>query len=358
LHSIIMSISQRSMQTAGLASRNPLTVLSEEIRKESRIVAYHRGIPLPKGGMTLAVLALGNLLAGMFPSQAIALHIIFGILPLPLFMTIITKFFLHPGVVLAEDMSNPVVAPVSATILMSLMQYASYIAPAGGILKTLAVALWYFAVSCNIVLMAHIASRFIVKHFDLANVFPTWFVGFVGIVVASATSQPVEQQAFGLIIFWCGFVFYAVTFVVVTLRMAKIPVAQAARPTIAIYAAPMSLSIAGYTTAETHPNPVFVLIMVICAQLLFAFVLTQMPALLHLPFAPSYAAMTFPFVITATALLKSLSLFRGVGWLVPTWLFTVQKVETVVAAIVVFYVFALFIKFGIEQWRKTDKLSQ
>ncbi|MFT8704132.1 TDT family transporter [Bifidobacterium aquikefiricola] len=349
-----MSSSTHAIQSAGPTSHQPLSTLVEEIRKESRIIAYHRSIPLPQGGLTLAVLALGNLLAVMIPGQSIAIHIIFGILPLPLFMAILVKFLVHPAVILTKDMSNPVVAPVSATILMSLMQYASYIAPIGGIFKTLAVALWYFAVSCNIVLMVHVASRFVIKNRSLAKVFPTWFVGFVGIVVASATSQPVGQQAFGLIIFWCGFVLYAFTFVAVTARMLTIPLAPATRPTIAIYAAPMSLSIAGYTAAEAHPNALFVLIMVIAAQLLFAFVLTQMPGLLRLPFAPSYAAMTFPFVITATALLKALVLFQSAGWKVPAWLFTAQKLETLLAAVIVCYVFVLFLKFGIKQWRKTS----
>lgn len=353
MHSVIMSISKSIGEAPEAPTQHRLETLPERIRKESRIAAFHRSVPLPKGGLTLAVLALGNLLGGMFSGQSVPIHIVFGLLPLPLFATIIVKFLMHPGVVLSEDMSNPVVAPVSATILMSLMQYASCIAPIGGIWGILAVALWYFAVSCNVVLMVHVASRFVVKHFDLANVFPTWFVGFVGIVVASATSAPVGQQPFGLLIFWCGFVLYALTFVAVTMRMFKISLPQAARPTVAIYAAPMSLSIAGYTTAEPHPNVTLVLVMLICAQLLFAFVLIQMPALLRLPFAPSYAAMTFPFVITATAMLKALTLFRGIGWPVPAWLFVVQKAETALAAIVVFYVFYLFITFELAQWRRT-----
>lgn len=333
-----------------------LNVAQENIR-ESRIASYHRTVPLPKGGLTLGVLALGALLGTLFPTASSWIHVVFGLLPLPFFVTIIVKCLMHPAVVLGKDMSSPMVAPVSATVLMSLMQYASYLAPLGGSVRVIAVALWYFAVSSNIVLMVHVASRFVIKNFNLNNVYPTWFVGFVGIVVASATAQAVGQQAFGLLIFWCGFVLYAITFVLVTIRMFRIALPQAAQPACCIYAAPMSLSIVGYTTSQDHPNVVLVLIMLICAQVLFAVVLLGLPKMLRIPFAPSYAAMTFPFVITATAMYKALTLFENVGWNVPSWLFIVQGVETAFAAVMVAYVFSLFVSFGIRQWKLSGDTS-
>lgn len=348
-----MTIAEHNIQTTDTMDPNTLAAAYATPRSESHIVAYHRDIPLPKGGLTLAILALGNLLANMFSSQTLVIHVVCGLVALPVFATIIIKFLLHPSVVLAKDMANPMIAPVSATIVMSLMQYASYLAAGKGITHTLAIALWYFAVSCNIVLMVHITSRFVVKQFRLAQVFPTWFVGFVGIVVASVTSQSVGQQRFGLLIFWCGFALYLPTFIVVTVRMLRIPLAQSARPSICIYAAPMSLCIAGYTTAETHPHAMLVLCMLICAQLLFAFVLIELPILVRLPFSPSFAAMTFPLVITATALMKALTLFRRVGWEVPSWLYLVQDVETLLATLIVSYVFVLFIRFGLASWRQS-----
>lgn len=323
---------------------------------ESRMVNYHRTVPLPKGGLTLGVLALGALLSTLLPNDSIWIHWVFAILPLPFMVTIIGKCLIHPSLVLSADMSNPVVAPVSATVLMSLMQYASYLSPIGGKVHVIAVALWYFAVSCNIILMIHIASRFVIKDFSLKNVYPTWFVGFVGIVVASATAQAVGQQPLGLLIFWCGFVLYAATFVVVSIRMFRFALPQAVQPTFCIYAAPMSLSIVGYTTSDNNPNPVLVLVMLLCAQALLIMVLCRLPKLLSISFAPSYAAMTFPFVITATALYKALTLFQSIGWAVPSWLFILQGVETALAIVMVAYVFYLFVKYGIQQWQKSGQV--
>jgi exfoliative toxin A/B len=356
----ILNGSQSGLGGTDGDSRAGLTGSSAELpaeAAESRLRSYHRSVPLPKGGLTLGILALGALLGMMFPDDANWLHVLFALLSLPFFSTIVIKCLIHPSIVLGEDMSNPMVAPVSATVLMSMMQYASYLAPLPGTWHVLAVALWYFAVSCNIILMVHITSRFVIRRFELSAVYPTWFVGFVGIVVASVTSQSLGQQALGLLIFWCGLLLYGLSFIVVTMRMLRMPLPQAARPSFCIYAAPMSLCIAGYTTAESRPNVYMVLVMVICAQLLFAVVLTQMPRLLHIPFAPSYAAMTFPFVITATALLKSLRLFTGAGWAVPSWLFALQHVETAFAFVMVMYVMFRFAKQAIDQWRQAGRVS-
>ncbi|MDN6233991.1 MAG: hypothetical protein L0J14_02550 [Bifidobacterium crudilactis] len=67
--------------------------------------------------------------------------------------------------------------------------------------------------------------------------------------------------------------------------------------------------------------------------------------------------MTFPFVITATALLKSLRLFTGAGWAVPSWLFALQHVETTFAFVMVMYVMFRFAKQAIDQWRRTGRVS-
>jgi exfoliative toxin A/B len=309
-------------------------------------------VPLPKGGLTLGILALGNLLIAMNVGSPDVVRAVFAGVALLLFVTIIGKCLVHPRIVLSEDMSNPVVAPVSATVFMSLMQFSTYMAPYGDGAHMLAVSLWYFAVSCNLILMVHVTSRFIVKGFALSQVFPTWFVGFVGIVVASATSSAVGQQPLGLLIFWIGFALYMVTFVLVSIRSATIEIPDAAKPSLAIYTAPMSLSIAGYTTAEAHPNVYFVLVMLICAQLLFAAVLAAMPSLLRVAFSPSYAAFTFPFVITATALLKSLNLFAAAGWRVPAWLYVLQGAEAALSCAIVLYVLILFIAHARRQWRQ------
>ena len=157
-------------------------------------------------------------------------------------------------------------ASVSATLFMTLMQLAGYLAPFAYIP---AFALWSAAVVAHLALMGWFTARFI-SHFKLHEVFPTYFICYVGIVVASVTSPVFGMQALGQAIFWFGFACYAALLVLVTYRYAKHEVPEGARPLFCIYTAPMSLSLVGYLATAPQPNLVFVLAMLVLAQALFA----------------------------------------------------------------------------------------
>ncbi|MFR3090533.1 MAG: hypothetical protein ACLTMP_01290 [Eggerthella lenta] len=107
----------------------------------------------------------------------------------------------------------------------------------------------------------------------------------------------------------------------------------------------MSLSLVGYLATAPQPNLVFVLAMLVLAQALFAVVLSRLPVLLRLRFYPSYAAMTFPFVITATALGKALAFFQANGFAVPEVLNVLFAAEAAVSVVMVGYVFIHYLHF-------------
>ena len=74
-------------------------------------------------------------------------------------------------------------------------------------------------------------------------------------------------------------------------------------------------------------------------------VLSRLPVLLRLRFYPSYAAMTFPFVITATALGKALAFFQANGLAVPEVLNVLFAAEAAVSVVMVGYVFIHYLHF-------------
>ena len=132
---------------------------------------------------------------------------------------------------------------------------------------------------------------------------------------------------------------------VVTARYVKLPVADSAKPLFCIYTAPMSLCLAGYLTTAAQPSLAFAAVLAAAAQVLYVIVLTQLPKLLRLPFYPSYAAFTFPFVITAIALQKFLALLSAAGFAAPAALSWLLAAETVVACIMVGYALARYLIF-------------
>ena len=143
---------------------------------------------------------------------------------------------------------------------------------------------------------------------------------------------------------------YMILFALVTIRYcSKHAIAEPAKPLFCIYTAPMSLSLAGYLACVADKSLIMIVIMQILAQGLFVAVLTQMPKLLKLKFYPSYAAFTFPFVITAIALRQTVSYLNEINIAVPGILNYVVGVETILATAIVTYVFIRYLKFLHEQ---------
>lgn len=293
-------------------------------------------VPLPLGGVALGLAALGNLLQ----PWSEAAHALCGIASALFLILVIAKAALFPHRV-REDLHNSILASVSATSFMALMQLAGYLAPWA---FAPALTLWTGAVVGHLVLMGWFTTRFVAR-FSLDEVFPTYFICYVGIVVASVTSPAFGLQGIGRLLLVLGAVTYAILLVVVTWRYLRRPVPESAEPLFCIYTAPMSLSLAGYLAVVPEPNPVLVGMMLVAAQGLFLIVLVRLPHLLALPFYPSYAAMTFPFVITATALGKAFACLQAQGGPIPPVLDGLPLVEAALATAMVLYVSGRYVHF-------------
>ena len=123
-------------------------------------------------------------------------------------------------------------------------------------------------------------------------------------------------------------------------------VPNAAKPTIAIMAAPASLSLAGYLTVVSEPNLLLCAILLGIAVLMTIAIYFAFWNLLRLKFSTGYAAFTFPMAIGATALYKSSKLIEGIPGCTEyaMQLHFIATIELVVASLVIFYVFFLYIR--------------
>uniref|UniRef100_UPI0004A2C18F TDT family transporter n=1 Tax=Vibrio parahaemolyticus TaxID=670 RepID=UPI0004A2C18F len=165
--------------------------------------------------------------------------------------------------------------------------------------------LWLIAGVLHIVfLVSFVYHR--AKDFELHHMVPSWFVPPVGIIVADVSFSgnpmlaPVAQGALTF-----GMVAYAIMLPMMIYRfMFTHEIPDAAKPTMAIMAAPASLSLAGYLTVTATPSPVIIAMLFGIAVLMTAIIYLAFFKLLRLPFSPGYAAFTFPMVIGATALFK------------------------------------------------------
>lgn len=285
-------------------------------------------LPLPVTGVALGVAALGNLLE----SYSAGVRLFCGGVSLVLLLLVICKILLYPGQ-FREDMQNPILASVFGTFSMHLMLLAGYAKPFIG---TAATAVWYAGIVIHIGLILYFTASFMRK-MALEKVFASYFIVYVGIVVASVTAPAFHALAVGQAAFWFGFAMLLVLLVLVTWRyLKKKEVPAPARPLFCIYTAPASLCLAGYMQSFPEKSWPFAVAIALLALLLYLVTLIKLPRCLALPFFPSYAAFTFPFVISAIGMKMMMAYASAAGHEIPGMDILVL-VETVIACVLVIY---------------------
>ena len=178
-----------------------------------------------------------------------------------------------------------------------------------------------------------------------SKVFASYFVLYVGIVVSSVTAPVFEQLRVGTVAFWFGFSVLLVLLVVVTIRYVRFPeIPEPARPIICIYTAPTSLCVAGYVQSVTPKSREFLLAIFALATILYVFALIKALGYLKLKFYPSYAAFTFPFVISAIAAKQTMACLANMQHPMPSLKYVVLF-ETIVATLFMIYTLIRFMQF-------------
>ena len=293
-------------------------------------------VPVPLCGVMLGLAALGNLLQ----SYSEEIRYVCGIFAAFLLVLVLLKLIMFPQMI-KEDMKNPIMASVAGTFPMALMLLSTYVKPFIG---KGAYYIWIFAIVLHVILIVYFTVKFIAK-LQIPKVFASYFIVYVGIVVASVTAPAYEKTSIGTAAFWFGFVTLILLLILVTYRYVKFKeVPDPAKPLICIYAAPTSLCIAGYIQSVTPKSYGFILAMLVVATVIYIFALVKAAGYLKMSFYPSYAAFTFPFVISAIASKQTMACAANMGKPLP-FLKYVVLVETVIAVILVVYTFVRYMGF-------------
>ncbi len=299
---------------------------------------FIKKIPLPLAGLMLALATLGNLLEayGSF------YRMFFGLLALTAFVLITANLVIYPKSVL-EGFQNPLLAGVMPTFPMGMIILATYFRP---YIPAAAFGIWIGGLILHAVLILYFTKKFIFN-FNIKKVFPTYFIVYVGIVAGSVTAPAFNLIALGQVLFWFGFSANLILLPIVLYRLFKIKeMPEPALPTIIIFAAPTSLCLAGYLNTFPEKNMLIVGFLTSLAVVMLVFALVYMPRLLKLNFYPSYAAFTFPIVISAVAVKSSGAFFAGTGRAVPA-LVSLGHFLEYFAVLMVLYVTVRYVMFFI-----------
>ena len=292
-----------------------------------------KNIPIPMAGLILAILSLGNLLQDIDPY----IRYLFGAIGIVLIILVVLKVISYPADI-KNDFKNPIIVSSSGTFSMSLMLLSTYLV---SITSSIAYAIWIIGVVLHILLIIYFTYHFIIRKFDISTVYPTYWIVFVGITMASITGQFHGLQEIDFIFFIAGFIGMLVSTPIILYRefiYKNIP--DMNKPLTCIFTALFSILIFGYLNSAPNISNEFVIGMYLIACPFYIFSLYKLISFRNIDFYPSFSAFTFPFVISALA---TKGIFNAV-WPNAT-MNAVLIIETAIATILVVYVLERYLNF-------------
>ena len=281
--------------------------------------SFLRKVPLTVGSLALALASLGNLLG----AHGTAIRALCGALAALILLVVIAKL-LFDRERAGEELKTPLTLSILPNATMAAMVLATYAVP---LIGRPALALWVIALCFHILIMLVFFKRYVIGGLDIETITPGWFVACVGITMASITAPAVGMVPVGQIIFYVALALYILALPVVVYRMRAVPLPEPARPALAIFNAPVNLLIAGYLSSFPAPNMRFLYILLCLSLVTYLFVSVHMVSLLRIKFYPTYAAFTFPYVISAVSfrmahavLLENGMHFFSIAPLIAAWI--------------------------------------
>lgn len=195
-----------------------------------------------------------------------------------------------------EDLRNPVVASAFASFFMAAFLFASHLPLA----QTGLSVTWIGLLGLYIAYIIFFSLRFM-RPLSLNQVFPSWFVVYVGPAISLVTvPASVPTSIKGLILGVTGLA-TLVLFPLVLWRMKQIAIPHLYQPILAILAAPLALLITSSIKSNQRPATIILVGLFVFSQIFFFFVLRLFTRLVNKGFIPLFAAFSFPLVNSVNA---------------------------------------------------------
>ena len=294
-----------------------------------------KNLPLAITGLILAILSLGKIFTD-FSS-------IFFIIGSLLIFLILLKLFLHFDA-FNNELNNLISLSTFGTFSMALMLFSTYLKPLFVPLsESIAIGIWILGIIIHLSIFILFTKNYVLKNFDIENVFATWWIVYIGITMAAITAPAFDLTEYGFIFFGMGFILMIPTLILVSYRYLKFTsIEDKNKPFICIYTALLSILIVGYVNAMNIDGN-FLCLIYPGAFIFYIFAIYHAIRLLvleRLEFMPSFSAFTFPFVISAIATGEAYKFF-GLGIL--NYLFYIQAIIALVLVIFVSYKYLRFL---------------
>ncbi|WP_314677510.1 ethanolamine utilization protein EutJ [uncultured Streptococcus sp.] len=251
---------------------------------------FFKKIPLALSSLVLALFSLSNQISQYtLIAQGIWLIAIFG------FVLVLGRLIIGYRQT-QEDLHNPVIASAFPSFFMAAFLFVGRLPLA----QTGLCIAWIGLLGLYIAYIIFFSLRFL-RPLVLEQVYPSWFVVYVGPAISLATvPASIPNSIKGLILGLTGLATLAL-FPLILWRIKRLAIPQPVLPILAILAAPLALLITSSIKSGQRPETILLAGLLVFSQLFFFFALGLFAKLVKKGFVPLFAAFSFPLVNSVNA---------------------------------------------------------
>lgn len=310
-----------------------------------RLTQFHN-VPPSQSSLALGMIGLGQAWALYMPDVGDILRPYFAFAGALLLTPVLIKYSNYHTFMndIRHPLSGSLMAPMSMALLI-LCDYLAIISP------IIAYPLWFAALMLHLTMMV-LFFGFQLRNFKMSNIVPSWFLYPVGVISSSLAGSQFGLTLFSeTIVAICITIYFFMLPLVLYRLVFEGMLPRRARPTLAIMAAPINLTLATYLVNFSEPDPILTGALAGIAITMTLLIYLCYIRLLRLKFQPSIAAVTFPSVISAIAMHRLTSFFEQAHphW---HWLHNFGLFELTIATVLVIWVCIGYIKM---YWPELDR---
>ncbi|EGA70728.1 tellurite resistance protein [Vibrio sinaloensis DSM 21326] len=271
-----------------------------------RRLTQFQSVPPSQAALALGMIGLGHAWALYIPEVGIIIRPYLAGLGAILLFPVLVKYFTNFNTFI-NDIRHPLSGSLMAPMTMALLILCDYLAV---ISPMIAYPLWFAALLLHLT-MAIMFFGFQLTNFKMCNLVPSWFLYPVGLISSSLAGTQFGHTVFSeTLVNTCITIYFFMLPLVLYRLMFEGMLPRRARPTLAIMAAPINLTLATYLVNFSEPDPILTGALAGIAVTMTLFIYLCYIRLLRLKFQPSIAAVTFPSVISAIAMHRLTSFFE------------------------------------------------
>lgn len=272
---------------------------SDEASAEQSISRLEH-FPVSFFGASMGVLGLGLALrASGFHGLSYGVGIVAALVLVALLGVTLLKAIRYPAA-MVEEWNHPVRLAFFPAISISILLFATLIRETH---PQTAHILWSVGALAQAILTIVVISAWIShRAFVTAQLSPAWFIPAVGNVIVPLAGVPLGYIEISWYFLSVGILFWIILATLVFNRLIfHDPLPGKLRPTLVILIAPPAVAFLAWLQLNGGELDALARVLINCGYFFLALVAVQGPALLKLPFALSFWALSFPMAAITTA---------------------------------------------------------